>query len=134
MTENNGMKKNSTTWSAVGLAVMVIALIAVVAYLIMNPKMLEGLLWIIIWVIIILVIVGVIIFLAMAVLAIPFYAKKGEQVQTDKSYQLNDVTPVKESASEQRTEQQVDAKTAAKKQTPAADHANDELTSGTGKH
>ena len=87
-----------------------------------------------IWVIIILVLIGVIIFLAMAVLAIPFYAKKGEQVQTDKEYQLNDVTPVKESASEQRTEQQVDAKTAVKKETPAADHTNDELTSGTDKH
>jgi glucan phosphoethanolaminetransferase (alkaline phosphatase superfamily) len=86
--------RKSTTWSGLGILVIVIALIAVVAYVIMNPSILENLLYIIIIVAIALVLIAVIAALVMGLLAVPYYMAKGETHQTDTSYDIADVKPV----------------------------------------
>ncbi len=88
--------RKSTTGSALVLCVLVIAMIAIVAYIAMNPDILKDILNVVIAAIIILVIIAVIIFLIVTVLAVPYYAIKGEETQTDATYDLSDVKSVKE--------------------------------------
>lgn len=89
-------ERKSTTWSGIGILVLVLALIAIVAFVAMNPSILESIVQIILIVIIAIIVIAVIVFLAMGLLAVPYYIKKGETHQTDVSYDIKDVKPVKE--------------------------------------
>lgn len=75
---------------------LVMIVIAIAVYVVMNPSILESLINILILVVVAILVVALIIFLAMSVLAVPYYVLKGEKFQTDASYDLKDVKPVKE--------------------------------------
>jgi len=97
------MKKAGTGKSALGLvliAIGIIAIIAAVVWVLMQPGALETLANVA--VVAILVIFGIIIifYAVVALAAIPIYAMKGEQYQEGIDYSMDDVQPVKESSSE----------------------------------
>jgi hypothetical protein len=97
------MKKAGTGKSALGLvliAIGIIAIIAAVVWVLMQPGALETLANVAI--VAILVIFGIIIifYAVVALAAIPLYAMKGEQYQEGIDYSMDDVQPVKESSSE----------------------------------
>ena len=93
-------KKAKTTGSAIMLVLVPVVIIGAIALLFLIPGALESL------AIILLIIGGAIAILVAAfviitiVLAIPMYAYKGEEYQTDISYGLDGVESVKEKDSE----------------------------------
>ncbi|UAL07566.1 MAG: hypothetical protein KRP56_07085 [Candidatus Methanogranum gryphiswaldense] len=89
-------ERKSTTWSGIGILILVLIVIAIVAYVALNPSILEDIVGIIIIAVIVLIVIGVIIVLAMGLLAVPYYIKKGETHQTDMKYDIKDVKSVKE--------------------------------------
>lgn len=93
---DEGMKRNSVAKGAVLLAIGVIVIVAAIAYVLMTPDVWDKIINIAIVIIVAIVAVVLIIIAVMAILAVPMYAYKGEQYQSDKSYDLDDVEPVKE--------------------------------------
>ncbi len=82
-----------------GLAVLL--LIGLAAYAIMNVDMLlENLILVVLVVMSAIFIIVVVIYLLMAILALPYYAAKGETYQTNVDYDLGQVESVKERDSE----------------------------------
>jgi hypothetical protein len=108
MTNEGKIERKSTLGSALGILVLVLAAIAIVAYLLLNPDILKDIVWVVIVAIVVLIIIAVIVYLAMMLLAVPYYAAKGVQYQTDASYDLKDVKPVKESSSENKANETED--------------------------
>jgi hypothetical protein len=94
------MGKNSTLGSALLLLLLAVVAIIIAVFLILNIDTLENLAVIFIIVVIVIVIAVIMIYIIMAILALPYYAAKGETYQTDRSYNLDDVRPVKEKDSE----------------------------------
>ncbi len=107
---NNGadnLKKAGTGKSAIGMvviAVMVVVIIAAIAYALMIPGVIEELVYIAVIAVIVIVAIIVIVYVVMMIVAIPMYALKGEQYQEGVDYDLDDVKPVKESSSEDEKE------------------------------
>ncbi len=105
------VQRNSTTKSAIGLvigAVLIIAVIAAVAYiLISNPDITQSLVNVIVMIIIAIVVIAVAAALIIGIISIPMYAYKGETYQTEMSYDIDDVEAVKgkDSADEDRPAQ-----------------------------
>ena len=110
MAEAKNVKKAGTKLSAAGLlliAVGTIAVIAAVALLLFyNPDVLQNLLWILLIVIAAIVVIAIVVWIAMALLAIPMYAMRGEQYQENVDYSLDDVESVKEKDSAKEAEEE----------------------------
>lgn len=92
--------KNSTLGSALLLVLLAAAIAAIAAFLILNPDVLGNLILIAAVIAAVFVIAAVMIYIAMAILALPYYAAKGESYQTEASYDLDDVKAVREKDSE----------------------------------
>ena len=98
-------KRAGTTGSAIMLVLVPVVVIAAIALLFLIPGALESL------AIVLMIIGGAIAVLVVAfviitvVLAIPMYAYKGEEYQTDISYSIDDVESVKETSSEEKKAQ-----------------------------
>ena len=100
MADAGKMGRNSTTGSALMILLLIVAIAAIGVFLAMNPGILENILWAVVIVAIIIVAAIAIIYFVMAILALPYYAMKGEEYQVDATYDLDDVKPVKEKDSE----------------------------------
>lgn len=87
--------------SALMMVLIVVVIAAAIAALFLIPGVLESLVWILIIIGIAIAAIAAIIFVCMVVLAVPMYVAKGEEYQTDISYDLDDVKPVKETSSEE---------------------------------
>ena len=87
--------------SALMMVLIVAVIAAAIAALFLIPGVLESLVWILIIIGIAIAAIAAIIFVCMVVLAVPMYVAKGEEYQTDISYDLDDVKPVKETSSEE---------------------------------
>ncbi len=97
--EDNGMKteRKGTGKSAIGLAViaiLVIALIAVVAWLLTQPGVIDTLVEWILLIAGVVVVLAVIAFIAYMILGVGMYATKGEVLQTGVSHSLDDIEAV----------------------------------------
>ena len=95
-------RKAGTGKSAIGIAVIVI--IAAIAYALMQPGVLESLVTVVAIIAVVAVALIVIGYIAMALMALPMYAYKGEQYQEGVDYNLDDVKSVegKDSKDEER--------------------------------
>ncbi|MCL1978829.1 MAG: hypothetical protein FWG60_01545 [Methanomassiliicoccaceae archaeon] len=94
--------RNSTLVSALLMVLLVVAIAAIAVFLILNPAILESLVLIALVAVVVIVIVAAMIFLLATILALPYYAAKGETFQTGASYDLDDVKPVREKDSEEK--------------------------------
>lgn len=94
-TERKGTGGSALMFVLVGLAFVVLA--ALIVYAVLNiDGLLENLALIALVVFAALAIIIVIVYLLMAVLALPYYATKGETYQVNVDYDLDDVESVKE--------------------------------------
>lgn len=94
--------RKSTIGSALAILVLVVLIIGIVAYLFVNPDVVGNILALALAILVIVVIAIIVFALVMALLAVPYYAAKGEEFQTDASYDLDDVKSVKEADSEHK--------------------------------
>ncbi|MDR3282966.1 MAG: hypothetical protein LBS92_05085 [Candidatus Methanoplasma sp.] len=89
-------KRRSTAASAAGILFLALLIAALAVTVVMNASILESLVATAIVLVVAAAAAIGIVLLAVAVLALPYYAAKGEQYQTDADYDLDDVKPVKE--------------------------------------
>ena len=90
------------TFDLVFLIGWIIALIALIAWALTNPGVLEATLTVIAIIVVAIIVIALIIAGLMFFLAIPMYVKKGEQYQEGVDYSIDDVKSVKESSSEDK--------------------------------
>ena len=102
--EADNLKRRSVTKGLPVLLLGVIAILAIIVYIALNPSILEDILLVVILIVIVIAAIVVIAFAVMMILAIPFYFLKGEQYQEGGSYDLDDVKSVKESSSKDKKE------------------------------
>lgn len=104
----NSIRTERTTGSGLfllSLIIVVIAVIGIVAWVFVTyPDVLENVVYAILIIIGAILVIAVAIWILAAVLAIPFYIKKGESYQDDVSYDLDDVSPVKEVRNDDKKE------------------------------
>ena len=89
-------QKNSTVLSAFGFVGVVAVIIAAIAAIFLIPGALENLIIVCAIIIMALAVICVIIAIATGLIALPMYAHKGEEYQTDMSYSIDDVHSVSE--------------------------------------
>ncbi|MCL2296388.1 MAG: hypothetical protein FWC29_04835 [Methanomassiliicoccaceae archaeon] len=94
--------RNSTIRSAIAILLLAVAIVSICIFVAFNPVILESLAHIALIVVAVIVATAAIIYIAAAVLALPYYAAKGEEYQTDSSYDLDDVKSVKEKDSQNK--------------------------------
>jgi len=106
MTDAGPMGRNKTTGSAVGILALILVIVAIVIgftwYIWKNPEILEDLARFLIILAGLIIIIVIIAYIIIAVLAVPYYALKGESYQTGATYDLNDVKSVKEKTSDSK--------------------------------
>lgn len=95
MTADN-IQRKSVSGSVIGLIAIAIAVVAIAVFVALNPEILKNLMYLALIILAALIVVAVVVAIAMFVLAIPFYAAKGEVHQTHANYDINDVKAVKE--------------------------------------
>ncbi|MDR0508585.1 MAG: hypothetical protein LBG63_01985 [Candidatus Methanoplasma sp.] len=95
-------QKNSTLGSAIAILLLAAAIALICVYVALNPSIIEDLAHLALIVAAVIVAAAIIVYIAAAVLALPYYAAKGEGYQTDASYDLDDVEPVKEKDSQNK--------------------------------
>lgn len=95
-------KRTSTTKSGILIVIGIVLLVALGAYILMTPGILDSLLTIAIVVGIVIIASVMIIYAAIAIMAIPMYMHKGEQYQDGISYGMDSVKTVENSSSEDR--------------------------------
>lgn len=78
----------------VGIAVLVVVLVALVAWAFAQPGVLESAVNILAIAVVAIVIIAIIAYIAYAVLAVAYYAAKGDVVQTGVDHSLDDVRGV----------------------------------------
>lgn len=96
---NDGLQRERTWPSAIVLlllAVGVIILIAVGAYALTQPGVLESTLKLIALIVVVIVALAIILYAVLMFISVPLYALKGTVYQTDRSYGLDKVESVKE--------------------------------------
>ena len=98
----SNLKRTSTTKSGILIAIGIVLLVALGAYILMTPRILDSLLTIAIVVGIVIIASVMIIYAAIAIMAIPMYMHKGEQYQDGISYGMDSVKTVENSSSEDR--------------------------------
>ncbi len=103
MAEAAGLKKKSTTKSGLGLILLVVGVviaIALIAYALMMPGVLESVATAAIIIIGAIVAIAIIAYAIMLIIAVPMYMAKGEQVQEGVEYGLDSVKSVENSSSD----------------------------------
>ena len=98
----SNLKRTSTTKSGILIVIGIVLLVALGAYILMTPGILDSLLTIAIVVGIVIIASVIIIYAAIAIMAIPMYMHKGEQYQDGISYGMDSVKTVENSSSEDR--------------------------------
>jgi len=98
----SNLKRTSTTKSGILIVIGIVLLVALGAYILMTPGILDSLLTIAIVVGIVIIASVMIIYAAIAIMAIPMYMHKGEQYQDGISYGMDNVKTVENSSSEDR--------------------------------
>ncbi len=104
----NDMNREKTWPSAIMfllLAIGIIILVAVGFYALTQPGVLEATVKLILIVLVAIVAIAIIVYAVLALLAIPMYAFKGTSYQTNASYGLDKVEPVKEKGLEEDEEE-----------------------------
>jgi len=101
------LKRRSTAKGIPFLLLGVAAIIAIVAYIILNPDILKDLLYLVLIIVLAVVAIVIVILALIMILAIPFYLFKGEQYQEGgTSYEIKDVKAVRESSSEDKEDKE----------------------------
>lgn len=98
----SNLKRTSTTKSGILIVIGMVLLVALGAYILMTPGILDSLLTIAIVVGIVIIASVMIIYAAIAIMAIPMYMHKGEQYQDGISYDMDSMKTVENSSSEDR--------------------------------
>lgn len=98
------IQKNSTKGSAVALATPALAVAVLLAYgayyFNQHPDLLDGIMGTVATIVMILFAIALIAIFIYMIAGLFYYASKGEMVQTNGDYSLNDVESVKESSSD----------------------------------
>jgi len=103
MAEAAGLKKKSTAKSGVGILLLIVGAIiaiALIAYALMIPGVLESVATAAIIIIGVIIAIAIIAYAIMLIIAVPMYIAKGEQVQEGVEYSLDDVKSVENSSSD----------------------------------
>ena len=87
-------ERQSTVGSAIGIALVIIAIVAGVAAIFVFPQILESIVWILIVIAAVIMVIGLGLALISGLMVLPMYAKKGVEYQTDMSYSIDDVNGV----------------------------------------
>ena len=87
-------EKQSNVKSGIALILMLVAVIAVAVVIALNPDVLENIAMVILVIFLGIAVIAVLIAIFAGLIAIPMYMKKGVEVQTDYSYDLDDVKEV----------------------------------------
>ncbi len=90
----NKVEKQSTVGSGIWLLVLIAVFIAAIVLVVLNPSVLESIAIVIGLILLAIVVIAVIIAIFAGLISIPMYMKRGVQVQTDYSYNLDDVKEV----------------------------------------
>lgn len=98
----SNLKRTSTTKSGILIVIGIVLLVALGAYILMTPGILDSLLTIAIVVGIVIIASVMIIYAAIAIMAIPMYMHKGEQYQDGISYSMDNVKTVENSSSKDK--------------------------------
>ncbi|MDR1404798.1 MAG: hypothetical protein LBJ20_04445 [Candidatus Methanoplasma sp.] len=94
--------RNSVLGSAIAILLLAAAVVVIVVYVALNPDILKSLIYLALAVVAAGIAIAVIVYIAAAILAVPYYAAKGEEYQTDSAYNLDDIKSVKETDSEKK--------------------------------
>ena len=94
-------KRAGTGKSALMMVLVAAIIIAAIAALFLIPGALETTVIVIAIIAIAIVAIAAVVYICMVVLAVPMYVAKGEEYQTDISYNLDDVQSVGETSSEE---------------------------------
>jgi len=100
------LKRRSTAKGIPFLLLGIAAIIAIAVFIILNPVILESLLYLAIVIVLIIVAIAVVVLALIMILAIPFYLFKGEQYQDGASYDIKDVKAVRETSSEDKEDKE----------------------------
>ncbi len=87
-------EKQSTVKSGIWMLVLLAVFLAAIVLVVLNPSVLESIAIVIILIVLAIAVVAVIIAVFAGLISIPMYMKKGVEVQTDYSYDLDDVKEV----------------------------------------
>ncbi len=90
----NKVETQSTVKSGIWLLVLLAVFIAAIVLVVLNPTVLESIAIVIGLILLAIVVIAVIIAIFAGLISIPMYMKRGVQVQTDYSYNLDDVKEV----------------------------------------
>ena len=90
----NQVERKSTVVSGIILIFLFVLIIAAAVALAMNPELLENIAYVILMIFLVIAAIVVIVLVFAGILAIPMYMKKGVEVQTNMSYDLDDVKEV----------------------------------------
>lgn len=90
----NKVETQSTVKSGIWLLVLLAVFIAAIVLVVLNPTVLESIAIVIGLILLAIVVIAVIIAIFAGLISIPMYMKRGVQVQTDYSYDLDDVKEV----------------------------------------
>ena len=90
----NKKAKESTKGSALGFLLVGVAIVAVIAAIILIPNLFENLVLALLIIVVAIALIAIGIALLAGILAIPMYAMKGAEYQTDMSYDIDDVKEV----------------------------------------
>jgi len=105
MAEAANLKKAGTGKSGIGillLVVGVIAAIALIAWAMTQPGVLETTINVVLIIVVAIIVIALIFAGLYLILMVPYYIKKGEQYQEGVDYSIDDVKSVKESSSEDK--------------------------------
>ena len=90
----NQVERKSTAVSGLILILLLALIIAAAVALFMNPDLLENVAYVILMIFLVIAAIVVIILVFAGILVIPMYMAKGTEVQTNMSYDLDDVKEV----------------------------------------
>lgn len=105
MNNSGPMVRKGTGMSALAFGIFVIvsiAIISAIVYALVKYELINDLLYLILAIAAIAIIVIAGVYFLIAILAVPYYALKGEETQVGATYNLDDVKPVKETDSEKK--------------------------------
>ncbi len=87
-------EKQSTVKSGIWMLVLLAVFLAAIVVVVLNPAILESIVVLILLIVLAIAVIAVIIAVFAGLISIPMYMKRGVEVQTDYSYNLDDVKEV----------------------------------------
>lgn len=87
-------ERQSTVKSGIALLALLALIIAAAVFVALNPDVLESIAVVVVLIVLAIAAIAVVIAIFAGLIAIPMYMKKGVEVQTDYSYDLDDVKEV----------------------------------------